>query len=182
MADRRRGSRSAIAAAVAIVALAGCDDGQRASSTATAGTAACRGGALRGSFAVVRGSAGAGQIVYRLRLTNESGSRCVLRGIPQLRLLDANGKPLPTKLIADRQGALAPKRIVLAAGGSASATARFSPDVPGVGEGTTGRCEPVAARLRVTPAGGGSLEVPVRPPTPVCEHGRLAFRAISASA
>lgn len=175
-----------LAAGLVALGLAACGNGQRTSSTAATRTAApqpgpCAGEGLEGGFSVVRGSAGAGQIVYRLRLANVSQHRCFLRGIPELRLLAADGTQLSTRVVPEQPGALAPVRIDLVPGGSASATARFSPDVPGVGEGTTGRCEPVAARLRVRPAGGGVVEVPVRPPTPVCEHGRLAFRAFSGS-
>ena len=149
--------------------LAGCGGGSRPSPTA-----ACTGGDLRGAFTVVPGSAGAGQIVYRLRLSNDSDRSCVLRP-PALRLLGAGGKALPTRVIGDPVGTKPFSRLRLAPGITASATARFSPDVPGVGEGTVGRCEPVASRLRV-----GPLTVAVTPPTSVCEHGRLAFRRLRA--
>jgi len=132
----------------------------------------CGAGDLRGSFSVVPGSAGAGQVAYRLRLSNDTDRSCVLRP-PELRLLGAGGTELPTRVIGDPVGTTPFRRVELAPGGSASATARFSPDVPGVGEGTTGRCEPVASRLRV-----GPLTVAVTPPTSVCEHGRLAFRRL----
>ena len=45
--------------------------------TGSAGPAACTGADLEGRFAVVPGSAGAGNIVYELRLTNTSASPCV---------------------------------------------------------------------------------------------------------
>jgi hypothetical protein len=187
MEDRSMRRVLAAAGLVAAVALAGCGGGRQATSTAPTTspappeTTACTGGDLGGDFSVVRGSAGAGQIVYRLALRNVSDERCFLGGIPDLRLLGGDGTALPTSVTPEQPGALAPVHVELAPGRSASATARFSPDVPGVGEGTTGPCEPIAAHLRVTPAGGGAVEVPVRPPTSVCEHGRLAFRALSAS-
>jgi hypothetical protein len=66
--------------------------------------------------------------------------------------------------------------IQLTPGATAFADARFSPDVPGVGEPVLGRrCEATAYRLRVWPGGAASTTVPIRPPTPVCEHGRLLF-------
>ncbi|HZT15179.1 MAG TPA: DUF4232 domain-containing protein [Gaiellaceae bacterium] len=142
-----------------------------------AGTAFCTGSQLRGSFAVVPGSAGAGNIVYALRVTNRSARRCALTGLPAVRLLGRAGKPLPTHVVAAFPGALTAVLVTLAPGRSAGATARFSPDVPGVGEGNRSRCEPVAYRLRVLARGGGSTVAAVRPPTPVCEHGRLQFRA-----
>jgi len=71
---------------------------------------------------------------------------------------------------------------VLAPGKVATATARFSPDVPGAGEQVAGPCEPKAFRARVWPPGGGSGSFVVRlvPPTPVCEKGRLVFSAVYA--
>jgi hypothetical protein len=68
----------------------------------------------------------------------------------------------------------------LAPGRTATATARFSPDVPGPGEPTTGpRCEPTAYLLRVRPNGGGTLKAPIRPPTPVCEHGGMTWSVLT---
>ena len=74
--------------------------------TTTSGTsaAACSGGDLDGSFAVVRGSAGAGQISYELTLTNASRSTCFVSGIPSVQLLDASGSPLPTHAAAAQPG------------------------------------------------------------------------------
>ena len=74
-------------------------------------------------------------------------------------------------------GALTAILVTLRPGQSTRATARFSPDVPGVGEQTVGRCEPVAYSFRVTGQGGGTTTVKILPPTSVCEHGRLLFSA-----
>jgi hypothetical protein len=143
-------------------------------------TQPCAGGDLSGSFAVVPGSAGAGNIVYALRLTNVSTRTCFVSGIPGLRLLARSGAALPTHVRPAQPGALTAVLVRLAPHGTARATARFSPDVPGPGEPTAGRrCEPTAYSLRVTPNGGGTLRVRVLPPTPVCEHGTLTFRALS---
>src|SRR5262249_42653789 len=73
--------------------------------------------------------------------------------------------------------ALTAVRVDLPPGARARATARFSPDVPGPGEQTIGRCEPVAHTLRVAPGGGGTLRAPIRQPTPVCEHGPMTWTA-----
>ena len=71
-------------------------------------------------------------------------------------------------------------RVVLRPGAAAVATARFSPDVPGTGEPTDRQCEPTAVRARVVaPPGTGTTVVPLRPPTPVCEHGRLQLSLLS---
>jgi hypothetical protein len=144
--------------------------------------AVCTGNELRGIFAVVSGSAGAGQISYRLRVTNSFASACVVSGMPAaVQLLNTQGRPLPTHATAAQPGRQTGARIVLRPGESASADARFSPDVPGVGEAQSGRpCEPTAATLRFTLSGGGSVDAPVRPPTPVCEHGALRFSVFTA--
>ena len=142
--------------------------------------APCGGRALAGRFSVVPGSAGAGSITYRLRLTNTSATACWVSGIPQLRLLGARGGALPTKVSPAFPGEGTAARIVLRHGASAKSDARFSPDVPGPGEQTQGQCEPKAYRLRVT-LGGSSVTVPVTPPTPVCEHGALSLSLFSAS-
>ena len=141
---------------------------------------ACHAAALAGSFAAIPGSEGAGNIVYRLRLTNTSTDACVLIGIPRLTLLEANGHAQPTDVIAGRPGALAPVHLTLPAHASGSAQARFSPDVPGVGEGAAGKpCEPVSHSLRITAPGGGTLTVAITPATSVCEHGRLQLTKFS---
>lgn len=149
---------------------------------ATPKAAPCTGSQLAGTFSVVRGSAGAGNISYRLTLKNVSSSTCTVTGLPQGRLLSKTGKPLPTHIRAAFPGALAAVLVRLAPGARAYAEARFSPDVPGVGEPVAGlRCEPTAYRLRVTAPGGGATNANVTPPTPVCEHGRLLFKAYGTS-
>jgi hypothetical protein len=141
----------------------------------------CAGSSLRGSFSVLRGSAGAGQIVYRLRLKNTSSSACWVSGLPVVRLLDGKHRPLPTHPSAAQPGRGTAAKIELAPGRSATADARFSPDVPGPGEPVRKRCEPVARFLEVTPNGGGSVIVPIRPPTAVCSHGALSFSLFRAA-
>jgi hypothetical protein len=147
---------------------------------APATTAACGGGDLGGSFSEVSGSAAAGSITYALTLTNTSSATCYVSGIPQLQLLDAQGGAVPTTVSAAQPGQATAAKIVLQAGASAKADARFSPDVPGPGEGHPGACEPTAHQLRVT-VGGGSVTVPVSPPTPACSHGALRMSLLAAS-
>ncbi len=166
--------RFAIASAVAIAATAG--------STALAASSdspPCRGAQLAGAFTAIPGSPGAGSISYRLVLRNASPSTCFLSGIPTLTLIGAHGKALPTATRPEHPGELAAIRIDLKHGQRASLDARFSPDVPGPGEGQVGRCEPLASRLRVVPNGGGSLLVPVTPATSVCEHGAMTLTLLS---
>jgi uncharacterized protein DUF4232 len=144
--------------------------------------APCKASDLSGTFAVVPGSRGAGNIVYALRLKNTSSSRCTLTGIPGVTLLDRRGRRLPTHPFPAHPGALTAVLVTLAPGKASTATARFSPDVPGTGEPVNGRrCEPIAYRLRVRPNGGGTLSAPIRPPTPVCEHGGMSWSVLTQS-
>jgi hypothetical protein len=144
--------------------------------------APCTGPMFKGTFSVIYGSAGAGNISYALRLTNRSAQTCFVSGLARLRLVGKGGRLLPTHVRPSFPGALTAVRVVMSPGGRARATARFSPDVPGPGEGTIGQCEPTAYRLRVTPPpGGGLVVVPVTPPTPVCEHGTIVLSALSAT-
>jgi hypothetical protein len=138
----------------------------------------CKGSQLSATFKVVPGSAGAGNIVYALRVRNRSARRCTVTGLPAVRLLGRPGNPLPTHVRAAFPGALTAVLVTLAPGKSARATARFSPDVPGPGEPTTKtHCEPIAFWLLVTARGGGTTRALIQPPTSVCEHGSLQFSA-----
>jgi hypothetical protein len=142
--------------------------------------APCKGAQLAGTFAVVPNSAGAGNIVYALRLRNVSHTTCTVTGIPGMTLLDARGRRLPTHPVPAQRGALMAVLVRLAPGKAAVATARFSPDVPGVGEPVSGRrCEPVASTLLVRPSGGGTVRAPIRPPTSVCEHGGMTWTVLT---
>jgi hypothetical protein len=151
-----------------------------ATAAAAPGDAACTGAQLKGAFNVVRGSAGAGNITYKLVLTNVSTHTCTLTGLPQGRLLAKNGNALPTHVRAASPGMLTAILVRLAPGRTTFATARFSPDVPGPGEPAAGtRCERTSWWFRVLAQGGGTTKVKLGPPTPVCEHGRLLFSAYS---
>jgi Protein of unknown function (DUF4232) len=182
------------AAVVAVAVLAGCGGGggtitvtltktvthsrtvtqPTATATTTASGSPCLASSLAGAFAAVPGSAGAGQIVYRLRLTNQGDSECFLTGLPQVQLLDQSGGRVPTNVTPNHPGATTAVRVDLTPGSAATADARFSPDVPGATEGNTGQCEPKAYTMRVT-VGSGSVDAPITPATPVCERGTLQF-------
>jgi hypothetical protein len=138
----------------------------------------CKGGQLHGIFASVPGSGAAGHISYVLEIKNVSSATCAVSGLPVVRLLDGRRRALPTRVVPARRGITA-VLVTLRRGRRATATARFSPDVPGPGEPTKGPCERTARWLRLRPSGGGVLVVPVRPRTPVCEHGRLVFSVFS---
>lgn len=198
---RRLATRIALAAIVTGV-LAGCGATKTVTVTQTvmrtvtktttttpapATAAACSGGDLGGSFIEVPGSAAAGSITYALTLTNTSSAACYVSGIPQLQLLDAQGGGVPTTVSAAQPGQATAAKIALQPGASAKADARFSPDVPGPGDpptqpspGNPQACEPTAYQLQVT-VGGGSVTVPVSPPTSVCSHGSLRMSLLAAA-
>jgi hypothetical protein len=146
---------------------------------APASATACTGDAMSGSFTVIRGSAGAGQISYQLRVKNDSPVACFVSGLPIVQLLDQAGKDLPTNVQPAKPGTATAARIILQPGASAVAEARFSPDVPGGTEQADGPCEPKSYTLRLSLA-GAPLDVPITPPTPVCERGTLSFSLFSA--
>jgi hypothetical protein len=137
----------------------------------------CAGRQLAGTFAVIPGSAGAGNIVYKLVLRNISSVPCTLSGLPQGQLLGRKHNPLPTHVRPASPGALAAVLVTLLPGQSTFATARFSPDVNGTGDSMTRRCQPVSYWFRVRGQGGGITIVPLKPPTSVCERGTLSFSA-----
>jgi hypothetical protein len=146
-----------------------------ASSKAT--TPACKGSQLSGSFKAIRGSEGAGNIVYRLTLTNTSATACTLSGLPSGQLLNKTGTKVPTHIRSAVTPPATAVLVTLAHGKSALANARFSPDVPGVGDHMKagGQCEVTSYALRISPKGGGTTTVKITPPTPVCEAGQLSF-------
>jgi hypothetical protein len=139
--------------------------------TTSAAASACTGDQLSGTFKESPGGGGAGQIEYILTLTNTSQTSCTVSGRPASVLLDQNGSVLPTHVTGNTPALL----VDLAPQGSAKATARFSPDVPGTGDSQSGACQPKAYTLRVTPNGGGTVNAPIKPPTSVCERGTLDF-------
>ena len=188
------GRRAATALVVAAVALsgAGCGLGggtktvtvtnaqtvttiQTVTTNGSAGSAGpCTGQQLTGTFAVVPGSAGAGQIEYALMLKNRSNSPCSIRGVPKALLLGVSGTALPTHVTSAGGGA---SRLILQPGASVVADARLSPDVAGTGDSQSGTCQPKAHTLQVTPNGGGVTDAAIKPPTSVCEQGSLNFKA-----
>lgn len=158
------------------------NQGGATSPAAASSSSRCHTSDVSASYTVVADSAAAGSISYNLRLTNTSTHQCTIYGFAGMLLLDANHKPLPTKVQWD---SLVPKRLLrLNPGGSAAATVRFSADVPGVGDNTTAApgqqwtCEPTAYYTEVTPPDETTqLVTAVSPPTPVCERGTMAVSA-----
>ena len=138
----------------------------------------CQGTDLAATFALIPNSAGAGQIAYTLAVKNSSQAPCSVQGIPRGTLLGATGTALPTHIKASGGGG---KRVVLPPGASATAQARFSPDVAGDGDSQSGACQPVAHTFQLI-AAGGVTEAPIKPPTSVCQQGTLNFEAFGYAA
>ncbi|MGA8297072.1 MAG: DUF4232 domain-containing protein [Acidimicrobiales bacterium] len=154
--------------------------GAASASSSPARIASCTASEVAVSFNVVRGSQGAGQTSYALRVKNVSAATCRTGGLPQLVLRGGRGAKLPTK-VEVACGNCAAIVINLRPGLSAWSTARFSPDVPGPGE--TGRqCEPTAYHVVVTtPGSTRGVEGAIHPPTPVCSHGRILLTYLGTS-
>lgn len=127
---------------------------------------ACRGADLTGTFSEVAGSGAAGSISYSLKLTNVASAACFVDGVPDVQLVSKAGDDLQTRAQAAEGDS--PAKVSLAPGASAKAEARFSP--------TVAPCNPTpAATLHVTATGGGTVDVPVDPPTPVCNGGAMVW-------
>lgn len=151
--------------------------------TSKPASAPCAATSLQGFFAGIPGSAGAGQTSYRLTLTNTGTASCWVQGLPQVQLLGTTGAANPTSVSAAPPAPASPPKISLAPGKSATADARFSPDVSGTGDVNKpgAPCEETSTVLRVTGPGGGTLDAPIQPPTPVCERGSLHFTDFTAA-
>jgi hypothetical protein len=189
MAGRRAGT-GLVLAALALTA-AGCGLGSTktvtvtqtetvttthtVTTTPTAAAPRCTGVDLSGTFTLVPGSAGAGQIAYALTVKNTSHRACAIYGLPVVTLLSASGSALPTHVRAAAPGTGTAVRVLLQPGASSVTQARFSPDIPGAGDSQSGPCQPTAHTLQLTPNGGGVTDVAIKPPTSVCQQGTLAF-------
>jgi hypothetical protein len=131
----------------------------------------CSGADLAAVFTLIAGSSGAGQIGYMLTVKNTSQAPCSLHGVPQGTLVGVSGAALPTHV---KSAGGSGRQIVLPPGASATAQARFSPDVVGTGDSQSGACQPVAHTFQLS-AGGRIAEATIKPPTSVCEQGTLNF-------
>jgi Domain of unknown function (DUF4232) len=145
--------------------------------TGPAAARPCIGAHLAGTFRLVPGSAGAGQLAYSLTVKNTSRTACSLHGLPQATLLGASGSPLPTHVRSANVGAGTSVIVLLQPGASAVAQARFSPDIAGTGDSQSGPCQPTAHTLQVTPNGGGVVDAAITPATSVCQQGTLDFES-----
>ena len=139
--------------------------------TTPPGVTACVSADLSATFAVIPGSAGAGNVVARIVLTNKSAAPCSTGGYVGLQLLGAGGTQLPTH-VERASGSLSV--MTVAPGTSVSATARYSPDVAGTGDNQSGMCQPVASSSEVTPPNDTAFVIAQGPGTSVCQQGTMS--------
>jgi len=138
----------------------------------------CQAAQLNATFSEDPGGAGAGHVVYILRLRNISSGTCSVSGLVGMQLAGPDGDR-PTQVVSAGDPSNATE-VTLGPGGFASTSVRFVPSIPGPGEGSP--CQPTSDRVRVVvpPARDGSVLAPVTPPTSVCLHGRLEVMALVA--
>lgn len=142
-------------------------------STTAASPALCTVANLQATFSVIPNSQGAGNEVARIVLTNSGSTVCQTYGYVGMLLLGANGAALPTDVVRVPGTSNYPI-INLAPGASASATARFSPDIPGTGDSQTGACQPTATSTEITPPDNTAHLIVPGPGTSVCEGGTMS--------
>ena len=167
------GASAVIAAALGAFIVAGA--GARGGGSAQSGLGSCKAANFTAKMALIRGSQGAGNVLYKLTLKNK-GPVCVLGNHPKLKLLGKSGNQLPTHVVPVGHGGT----VTLGTDKSAHSTLRFSPDVPGTGEPTNRQCEPTAHQVAVTltSPGSGTVIGTVSPATAVCEHGGISETAL----
>lgn len=131
--------------------------------TQSAATNGCTAHDLTGTFQVLPNSAGAGNIVYTLKVTNASQAACTVHGPPDITFLDAAGNVMSAHVsAAGGPGAV----IALQPGDSATSQVRFSPDVDPCDPGT-------ATTLNVAFSGNSVLATKIDPATKFCGAGSL---------
>ena len=141
--------------------------------TSASGGNPCSAHDLAGTFQVLQGSAGAGNIVYTLKVVNASQSACTVSGVPTIDFLDAHGAVLPSKV--SPSGAGTAVLVTLQPGDSARSQVRFSPDVDPCDSGT-------ATTLRLTMPDSSTLETKIDPATRLCGAGSLQPTPFSGAA
>jgi hypothetical protein len=114
-----------------------------------------------------------GATAYYLELTNAGDQACHTPSFARLRLLDAAGDPLPTRMML---GVSSPYVIPSGADEYAVATLHTS---AGPGEPDHGPCEPLAAEVRVILGRrSGSLTVPIEPALHACHGGAISLSGL----
>lgn len=103
---------------------------------------------LSGYVSIVPNSAGAGNELMNVKLTNTSGHTCTIYGYPGFLLEDQHQSGLPTNVVRSNTPV---STVTVPNGGSAATTVRFDFDVPGTGDATTGPCQPESYYMEITP-------------------------------
>jgi hypothetical protein len=134
---------------------------------------ACSAHDLTGTFQVLQGSAGAGNIVYTLKVVNASQGACTVSGVPTIDFLDANGQAMKEAVSPNGAGTAA--LVTLQPGDSARSQVRFSPDVDPCDPGT-------ATTLRLTMPDSSTLDTKIDPATRLCGAGSLQPTPFSGAA
>ena len=131
--------------------------------TQSAATNGCTAHDLTGTFQVLPNSAGAGNIVYTLKVTNASQAACTVHGSPDITFLDSAGNALSAHVSpTGGPGAV----VALQPGDSATSQVRFSPDVDPCDPGT-------ATTLNVAFPENSVLATKIDPATRLCGAGSL---------
>lgn len=128
---------------------------------------------LTATFEQLEGSAGAGNIVYTLKLTNASQAACTVSGVPTIDFLDSSGQAMKKAVSPNGSGTAV--LVTLQPGDSARSQVRFSPDVDPCDPGT-------ATTLRVTMPDGSTLDAKIDPATRLCGGGSLQPSILSGAA
>jgi Protein of unknown function (DUF4232) len=133
----------------------------------------CAASDLTATFEELQGSAGAGNIVYTLKVVNASQAACTVSGVPTIDFLDSSGHAL--KETISPNGAGTAVLVTLQPGDSARSQVRFSPDVDPCDPGT-------ATTLRVTMADSSTLDAKIAPATKLCGNGSVQPTPFSGAA
>ncbi len=121
--------------------------GPAGGATTPAGPDRCHTSQLTGSLRAA--DAAAGQRYATLVLTNRSGVSCRIEGYGGVQLVDAAGRPVPTRQVRDP--GTPPKLVTLAPKASASSQLHWTV-VPSTRDPSqTGQCQPTPGQLRVIP-------------------------------
>lgn len=110
------------------------------------GPGRCRSAAL--TVAHAENGAAAGSLSERVTFTNTSSATCTLTGFPGMQMLDAQGKPLPTRVHRGSASSVPPvpeRTVTLAPGGTASFVAGWA-DATGYAGDTC----PTSAQVEIT--------------------------------
>lgn len=119
---------------------------------------------------IVRGDSGAGSRHATLVLTNTSQTTCTLYGYGGLQLYASAGRPLPTRVVRDRDAP--PTTLIVAPGTKVRSTLTWSA-VPHGADPANGPCQPTAKLARVTPPDETSTKQVSWKFGPVCDKGRI---------